>query len=226
MFFHGSIRTHSVECDLSVFDVTATFIVSSQHATQHDKVSTSTKGLGHISWTGTSTIGDDMTTHAVCRISTLDDGRQLRVANTGLYASGAHTAGTYAYFDYVCPTQYQLLCHVGSDHVAGDDHMLGKGLSHQFNKITEMLTIAVGHIYADELDLWLCFEYHLQFGKFYFTGTGTHSQAIGINLTAFTIPISHGVIFHHARKHFMLGQAAGHGPCAHSIHVGRHDGHS
>ena len=150
----------------------------------------------------------------------------MRVANTGLYASGAHTAGTYAYFDYVCPTQDQLLCHVRSDHIASDDHMLGKGLSHQFNKITKMFTVAVGHIYADELDLWLCFEYHLQFGKFYFTGTGTHSQAIRINLTAFAIPIGHGVIFDHARKHFMLGQAAGHGPCAHSIHVGRHDGNA
>src|SRR5262249_21210700 len=92
-----------------------TFVVTSQHAAEHDAVVPAGKGLGHISRRPAPAIRTDVTPQAVGGIGALDDRRQLGVAHTGHHASRAYAAGTDPDLDDVGGTRNQeLLDHLRS----------------------------------------------------------------------------------------------------------------
>ncbi len=92
MFFHGGIRAHAVEklvvLAVTLHQLAAAFIVAGQHPPQHDKIRPTAKRLRYIPGSGATAVRDDSTTETVSGIGTLDNGRQLRVADPGLDPGG------------------------------------------------------------------------------------------------------------------------------------------
>mmetsp|Transcript_14078 Transcript_14078/g.35891 ORF Transcript_14078/g.35891 Transcript_14078/m.35891 type:complete len:236 (-) Transcript_14078:112-819(-) len=85
-------------------------------------------------------------------VGALDDGGELRVAHTGLFAGGADGAGSDADLDDVGAGEEELLDHFAGDDVAGDDGYFGKRRADAGDVFHEVFGVAVGDVEADELD--------------------------------------------------------------------------
>lgn len=92
MLLHGSVGAHAVE-QLELFAVlldhfSAALVVSGKESANHNKISSSSDRFGHISRIGDTSVRHNMSIQTVSSIGTFENGRQLRVPNTSLLASG------------------------------------------------------------------------------------------------------------------------------------------
>merc|ERR1740130_1336312 len=123
MLLHSSVARHPVE-DFEILTIclhsfSCALLVSCQHATKHDKVRASTKGLRYVARAGAASVRDDSATKAVGCICALQDCGQLRVANSCLLPSCANAARPNANLDDIRTAKDELFCHFLGDDVAG-----------------------------------------------------------------------------------------------------------
>src|SRR5471030_2557533 len=134
MTLHGRLGTHAVkqhELLAVLFDHgTFTFIMSSQHATEHDKVSTATKGLSNVTRDGTTAIAHDLPAKTMRGIRTFNDSRKLRVTHAGFDARSTYGPRPDTDFHDISPGENQLLHHLTGDNVASTDDFIRTGFSY------------------------------------------------------------------------------------------------
>lgn len=90
------------------------------------EVRASSEGLGKVARASAPAVTDYVAAQPVRGVCALQHCGQLGIADTGLLASGADAAGADAHFDDVSSGQDQLLHHLASHHVAGDQSHIRK----------------------------------------------------------------------------------------------------
>ena len=124
-----------------------------EYTATHDKICAAAERLRGVPRARDTAVGDDMAAQAMCRVSALDDGRQLRVADACLLARGADGAWADANLDDICPVHDQLLCHFVCHDVARDDSFGRMALTHVLHCIHKGLAVAVGNVETDGVDI-------------------------------------------------------------------------
>merc|ERR1719318_2200866 len=209
-------------------DLPPGLVVPSQHAPHHDKVSPSSKSLGHIPRTCAATITDDMTTQTMGSICTLQHSRELGVANTSLLPGGAHRPWANTNLDNVSPRQQQLLHHLTGHHIARQDGVVGVGSPHLPHIHHKVLAVPIGNIQADEGHTGDGSQDGLEPLKVPSSSPRAGSyilhsfRSLGCKL----LPLVHRVELVHAGEAAVLCQGLGHLERTHGVHVGGHDGHT
>ena len=154
--FHRQIAAHAVKLAVgfAVFmhDLAARFIVSGEHATEHDEVRSATERFGYVAGYSAAAVAADEAAEAVCGVGAFDDGGELRIADASHLARGADAAGTDAYFDDVGAGEDQRFGDVSGDDVSGHDRGLGISLAKAFDEVDESFGVAIGHINAHEFN--------------------------------------------------------------------------
>jgi hypothetical protein len=129
--------------------VAGTLVVAREHPAEHHEIRSAAERFGDVPGRGATTVGADAPIEAVRRVRALDDGRELRITDTGHAASGADRAGPDADFDDVRARKNQLLGHFTGDHVACHDRELRVLFPKVFDEPDESFGVAVGDVDAD-----------------------------------------------------------------------------
>ena len=130
--------------------------MAGEHAAQHDEVGAAAEGLGEVAGRGAAAVGANATFEAVRGVGALDHRRELRIADAGHDARGAHRARTDPNLDDVGAGENQFLGHLAGDDIAGHDGELGITLAKARDESDEALGVAVGDVDADVLDGVAC----------------------------------------------------------------------
>ena len=86
------------------------------------------------------------------RVRTLDDGSELRAADTSHHPRRAHRARPDSHLDDVGPGVDQLTCPVGGHDVAGDDRRARNGRTHLLDDLEDGFLVAVGSVDDEDVD--------------------------------------------------------------------------
>src|SRR3989344_510973 len=123
--------------------------MTGKHTADHDKIPARTECFCDIARHLAAAVGADTYADAVCSIGTLDDRRELRIADSGHLTRGAHRAGSDPHLDDIDARERELFHYLARHHVAGHENFRRKTVAHTFGKFDESLSVAVGHVDAN-----------------------------------------------------------------------------
>src|SRR5690606_11094198 len=129
----------------------AALFMARQHAAQHHEICAAAESLRHIARHGATAITDDLAAQTMRSIRTLNNRRQLRIADTGIHASGTNGAWTNTHFDDICAGKEQLFTHFAGHHVAGDNSLSWPGFTGFADELHEVFGVTIRHINANKV---------------------------------------------------------------------------
>ena len=155
-------------------------------------------------------------------IGTFNHRRQLRVANAGFHAGSTDGARANAHFNDISAGENQFFTHLTGHYVAGNNGFLRPGGARFRHKLNEVFRVAVSHVYADEVQLWILGQDLLSFFKVRVRGTGGNHHMLqhfcGLALHK-RLPFFNAVVFVHGGQNSKSGQGFRHAEGTDGIHV-------
>mmetsp|Transcript_68358 Transcript_68358/g.152575 ORF Transcript_68358/g.152575 Transcript_68358/m.152575 type:complete len:238 (+) Transcript_68358:792-1505(+) len=228
MLRHRCRRRHAIEL-LELFAIpldrfACRLLRPREDPAHHDEISTTTEGLGRITWACDTAVCADEPTEAVGGISALDHRRELRVAHARLLTCGADRSWSDAHLDDVCTMHYEFLCHLVCHHVTCHDRVPRPPRTHVLDCLHKKLRVSICDIKADESDLWACGKDGVQLVHIRLRSTRRHGNELA-DVWVFgseRFPLIYGVVLVHRNHAPVLCELYGHAEGAYCIHVG-HD---
>ena len=200
-----------------------------QHAAEHHEIGAAAESFRHITRHGASPVADDLAAQAVRRISALDHGGELRIADASFDAGSADGTRANPDFHNIGAGEDQLFAHFTSDHVSGDNGFLRPGFTGFRHKLHEVLRVAVSHVDAHKFQLRILREdllrlFEIRIGS----AGGNHHMLEDVCGRALykRLPFLNGVVLVYRGQNTKSGQCLRHTEGADGIHVGRNNWHT
>src|SRR5271169_4193511 len=162
MFLHRGFRRHAVErhadgrsisIALFVADFPLAFVVTGEHAAEHDEIGAGAVSLGAVAGNGATAVRADLSPEAMRGIGAFDDRRKLWIADARHPPGRADRAGPDADLDDVRARQDQRFGHIAGHDVASHHDRLRIFVAHALDRFEEFFRIAVGDVEAEKTHL-------------------------------------------------------------------------